>query len=124
MHEAGEARTAGVRVAARKGFAFTREDLRRIDEDAARFDECLRYLHANAAGPVEGVYGPGSVMWTIFRETVVLAGGGAGTIRTGRTLDVGYRRHGDLFVAIANAMGDAITHFGDASSGPLPDLLA
>lgn len=54
----------------------------------------------------------------------VLAGGGGGTIRTGRTLDVGYRRHGDLYVAIANAMGDAITHFGDASSGPLPDLLA
>ncbi len=55
---------------------------------------------------------------------LVLAGGGGGTIRTGRFLDVGYRRHGDLFVAIANAMGDNITSFGDASAGPLPGLLA
>jgi len=54
----------------------------------------------------------------------VLAGGGAGTIRTGRFMDVGYRRHGDLLVAIANAMGDDLTYFGDASSGPLPGLLA
>ncbi len=50
----------------------------------------------------------------------VLAGGGNGAIHTGRTLDVGYRRHGDLYVAIANALGDGITSFGDASSGPLP----
>ncbi|HEY5928506.1 MAG TPA: DUF1552 domain-containing protein [Kofleriaceae bacterium] len=54
----------------------------------------------------------------------VLAGGGAGTIRTGRFVDVGYRRHGDLLVALANALGDGLTHFGDASSGPLPGLLA
>jgi hypothetical protein len=54
----------------------------------------------------------------------VLAGGGAGTIRTGRFMDVGYRRHGDLYVALANAMGDSLTSFGDASSGPLPGLLA
>lgn len=54
----------------------------------------------------------------------VLAGGGSGAIKTGQTLDLGYRRHGDLYVAIANAMGDAITSFGDASSGPLPGLLA
>lgn len=53
----------------------------------------------------------------------VLAGGGGGTIRTGRFVDVGYRRHGDLFVALANAMGDGLTSFGDASSGPLPGLL-
>jgi hypothetical protein len=54
----------------------------------------------------------------------VLAGGGGGTIRTGRFLDVGYRRHGDLLVSLANAMGDGIGSFGDASSGPLPGLLA
>jgi len=54
----------------------------------------------------------------------VLAGGGAGAIRSGRFMDVGYRRHGDLYVAIANAMGDGIGNFGDASSGPLPNLLA
>lgn len=54
----------------------------------------------------------------------VLAGGGSGSIRTGQTMNVGYRRHGDLLVAIANAMGDGIGNFGDASSGPLPGLLA
>ncbi|HSD85890.1 MAG TPA: DUF1552 domain-containing protein, partial [Kofleriaceae bacterium] len=54
----------------------------------------------------------------------VLAGGGGGTIRKGRFLDVGYRRHGDLLVALANAMGDGLGYFGDASSGPLPGLLA
>jgi len=54
----------------------------------------------------------------------VLAGGGGGAVRTGRFVDVGYRRHGDLYVAIANALGDGLTSFGDASSGPLPNLLA
>ena len=54
----------------------------------------------------------------------VLGGGGGGTIRTGRFLDVGYRRHGDLFVALAHALGDPINSFGDASTGPLPNLLA
>ena len=36
----------------------------------------------------------------------------------------GYRRHADLLVAIAHAMGDPIAGFGDTSSGPLPGLLA
>jgi hypothetical protein len=54
----------------------------------------------------------------------ILAGGGGGRIRTGRVLNVGYRRHGDLLIAIAHAMGDPIGYFGDASSGPLPGLLA
>ena len=53
----------------------------------------------------------------------VLAGGGGGRIRTGRVMQLGYRRHADLYVAIANAMGDNLTSFGDASSGPLPGLL-
>ncbi|HET9991860.1 MAG TPA: DUF1552 domain-containing protein [Kofleriaceae bacterium] len=54
----------------------------------------------------------------------ILAGGGGGTIRTGRFMDVGYRRHGELLVSIANAMGDSITSFGDSGSGPLPGLAA
>jgi len=54
----------------------------------------------------------------------ILAGGGGGKVRTGRLLDVGYRRHGDLFVTIARAMGDPLDRFGDASAGPLPGLLA
>jgi len=54
----------------------------------------------------------------------ILAGGGGGRIRTGRVLDNGYRRHADLMIAIAHAMGDPITYFGDSSGGPLPGLLA
>jgi uncharacterized protein DUF1552 len=54
----------------------------------------------------------------------VLAGGGGARIRTGRVLQLGYRRHADLYVAIANAMGDNLTSFGDASNGALPGLLA
>jgi hypothetical protein len=54
----------------------------------------------------------------------VLAGGGGGAIRTGRLLDSGYRRHADLLVAIARAMGESIPTFGEACAGPLPGLLA
>ncbi len=54
----------------------------------------------------------------------VLAGGGSGSVRTGRLLQFGYRRHADLLLAIAHAMGDRLGGFGDASSGPLPGLLA
>jgi hypothetical protein len=54
----------------------------------------------------------------------VLAGGGAGRIRTGRFVDVGYQRHANLLLAIGNAMGDSMTAFGDSSSGPLAGLLA
>jgi hypothetical protein len=54
----------------------------------------------------------------------ILAGGGSGRIRTGRIFNLGYRRHSDLFVSIANAMGDGLTSFGEASSGGVPGLLA
>jgi hypothetical protein len=54
----------------------------------------------------------------------ILAGGGGGRVRTGRVLNVGYRRHGDLLASIAHAMGDPIAGFGDASGGPIPGLLA
>jgi len=54
----------------------------------------------------------------------ILAGGGGGRIRTGRVLQTGYRRHADLLIAIAHAMGDPIGSFGDNSGGPLPGLLA
>ena len=54
----------------------------------------------------------------------LLAGGGAGTIKTGRLLSFDYHRHADLLLALGNAMGDPMTYFGDASSGPLPGLLA
>jgi hypothetical protein len=54
----------------------------------------------------------------------VLCGGGAGSIRTGRYLQLGYRRHADLLLAIANAMGDGAQSFGQGGSGPIPGLLA
>jgi hypothetical protein len=53
----------------------------------------------------------------------VLAGGAGGAIRTGRLLQFPYQRHSDLLIGIAHAMGQNITWFGDASSGPLPGLL-
>jgi hypothetical protein len=54
----------------------------------------------------------------------VLAGGAGGAIRTGRLLQYPYQRHSDLLIAMAHAMGQNITWFGDASSGPLPGLLS
>jgi len=53
----------------------------------------------------------------------VLAGRAGGRIRTGRLLDYGYRRHGDLWLSVAHAMGEPLSWFGDASSGPLPGLV-
>ncbi|MBL8609345.1 MAG: DUF1552 domain-containing protein [Myxococcales bacterium] len=54
----------------------------------------------------------------------VLAGRAGGSLRTGRVFDFGYRRHSDLLVTIANAMGDGLTSFGQASAGGLPGVLA
>lgn len=54
----------------------------------------------------------------------LLAGGGGGALRTGRILDNGYRRHGDLYLAMAKAMGNDLASFGDASTGILPGVLA
>jgi len=58
------------------------------------------------------------------RHAVHPRGGGSSRIRTGRLLQLGYRRHSDLLTSIANAMGSGITGFGDASSGGIPGLLA
>lgn len=54
----------------------------------------------------------------------VLAGRAGGCLSTGRLVDVGYRRHGDLWVSVANAMGDGLAQFGDASGGAIPGLLS
>jgi hypothetical protein len=54
---------------------------------------------------------------------MLVAGGEAGGVRTGQLLDAGGRRNGDLFVALANAMGDGLSRFGDGSGGALPGLL-
>jgi len=54
----------------------------------------------------------------------VLAGGANGRMSGGRLLDYGARRHGDLWVSVAQAMGEGISWFGDASSGALPGLMS
>ena len=54
----------------------------------------------------------------------ILAGGGGGSVRTGRLLDAASRRHADLYVAIAQAIGDPMTTFGDTCGGVLPGVLA
>ena len=54
----------------------------------------------------------------------IVAGGGSGRIRTGRLLQLGYRRHSDLLLSLAQAMGSSISAYGEASSGGVPGLLA
>ena len=54
----------------------------------------------------------------------VVVGGGAGGLRQGRLIDAGGARHGDLWVALARAMGADLWRFGDASAGPLSGVLA
>ncbi len=53
----------------------------------------------------------------------VVAGRAGGRIATGRLIDTGGRRHADLWIALAQAMGHSIDSFGDTSSGALPGLL-
>ena len=54
---------------------------------------------------------------------VIVAGGEAGGLQTGQLHWADGRRHGDLWVALAAAMGVDPGRFGDASSGALPGLL-
>lgn len=42
----------------------------------ARFRACLDYVRRHAAGEIEGILGPGSLSWSVYRETVLLVGGG------------------------------------------------
>jgi hypothetical protein len=53
----------------------------------------------------------------------LVAGGAGGAIRTGRFLQTGYARHADLWIALAQAMGDDLWSFGDYSTGPLSGVL-
>jgi hypothetical protein len=56
---------------------------------------------------------------------MVLCGGGGGRLHTGQLLDFSAapRRHADLYVAMANAMGSNISTFGDVCGGVLPGVL-
>jgi hypothetical protein len=55
---------------------------------------------------------------------LVVSGGAGGRMGGGRLLDGGYRRHGDLWVSVAHAMGEYVGGFGDSSSGPIPGLIS
>ena len=50
---------------------------------------------------------------------IVLCGGAGGAFSTGKLIDAGGRRHADLWISVAEAMGEMIPSFGDVSSGPL-----
>lgn len=52
----------------------------------------------------------------------VVCGKGGGAVRTGRILDAGGRRHGELWVSLARAMGANLGSFG-SGGGPLPGVL-
>ncbi len=55
---------------------------------------------------------------------ITLAGGACGRMAGGRLLNTGYRRHGDLWVSVAHAMGEGIGGFGDSSAGPIDGLMS
>ncbi len=44
--------------------------------EAADLDQNLALVRARAAGPVEGVFGPGSMLWQVDREALVFLGAG------------------------------------------------
>lgn len=46
-----------------------------VAADDARFEACLAQVRALAPGDAEGVFGPGSLHWMIFREPLVVLGG-------------------------------------------------
>ncbi|MFZ9886512.1 MAG: DUF1552 domain-containing protein [Myxococcota bacterium] len=52
----------------------------------------------------------------------VVAGGASGFFSTGRLLHLGSRRHSDLYISLARAMGQDVWAWGDASSGPISEL--
>jgi uncharacterized protein (DUF2236 family) len=45
------------------------DDDTRAEEDAAHA-RCVAYVRAHARGPVEGLYGPGSLAWEMYREVL------------------------------------------------------
>lgn len=49
-------------------------------EDDANFRRCVEYVHAHAAGLAEGVYGPDSVAWLMYREPATLLAGHAAVL--------------------------------------------
>ena len=52
----------------------------------------------------------------------LVCGRGGGALRSGRIIDAGGRRHGELWVSLARAMGANLGSFG-SGGGPLPGVL-
>ena len=48
--------------------------------DAEVFEQCLAELRAGCADPTLGLFGPGSWMWRVFREVLLVASGGRGIL--------------------------------------------
>lgn len=55
-----------------------------------------------------------------------MAGGGGGSLKTGRSLSFGDTSHQRLLVSLCQIMGVTVDKFGldDEGSGPLPGLLS
>lgn len=51
------------------------EEHQQISQDSEHFRKCLDYLRERSAGELEGIYGPDSMTWVIYREPVILLGG-------------------------------------------------
>lgn len=49
--------------------------------------------------------------------------GGRAAVRTGRLFNLGYRRHSDLLLTIARAMGEPLTSWGQGGSGVIEGVL-
>lgn len=49
--------------------------LAKVLEDQERFNACITFVNSKAAGKVEGVFGPQSMSWMIYREPMGLLGG-------------------------------------------------
>ncbi|AKT37831.1 oxygenase MpaB family protein [Chondromyces crocatus] len=43
--------------------------------DTARLEACFEHARAHACGDVEGLFGPGSMMWRVFRESISFSAG-------------------------------------------------
>src|SRR5262245_54938458 len=42
-----------------------------LEIDGEIFADCLKHVRQRAAGRAEGVFGPGSAMWLVLRESII-----------------------------------------------------
>ncbi len=45
-------------------------------QESASFRECMAFTRRNATGQAEGILGPTSLSWSVYREMALLAGSG------------------------------------------------